>query len=107
MKMNALKPIIFLKYWKSGSLKTRPTAWLDGLRGCAALVVTMYHFAYFWPWAQQGYAVTEQDYHWLQFYFVRLIISGDFSVRIFFVISGQSSGFPNTLEPTKSSRSLQ
>jgi hypothetical protein len=91
--LDIIKPIYFLKLWNREPQKLRPTAWLDGLRGVAALIVTIYHFAHFWPWMVRGWGASETDYHWLQFYFVRLIISGGFMVRIFFVISGKSTGF--------------
>lgn len=86
---NAVKPTYFLKHWHQKSQNLRPTAWLDGVRGVAALIVTIYHYAYLWPWAQTGWGVSKNDHHFMQLHFIRVIISGGFMVRIFFMISGK------------------
>jgi hypothetical protein len=91
--LDIIQPIYFLKLWNQETQKLRPTAWLDGVRGVAALIVTIYHFTQFWPWMERGWGASETDYHWLQFYLIRFIISGGFMVRIFFVISGKSTYF--------------
>ncbi|KAI1335738.1 hypothetical protein F5Y15DRAFT_239710 [Xylariaceae sp. FL0016] len=71
------------------SEKVSPTAYLDGLRGVAALVVYVFHFTYLWfPMLRKGYG-SEPDAHlFWQLPIVRILHSGRASVTIFFVISG-------------------
>jgi peptidoglycan/LPS O-acetylase OafA/YrhL len=69
--------------------KLRSTAWLDGLRGTAALIVAIRHFCNaFFPWVAHGWASTEKDYRILQFFWIRYFISAKLMVAMFFVISG-------------------
>lgn len=77
-----------------GSGQTRekppnPTAYFDGLRGVAALVVYVFHFGYSWfPSLRDGYgAPGSKDMFW-QLPIVRVLHSGRSSVTIFFVLSG-------------------
>ena len=71
----------------------RPTAWLDGLRGFAALLVYILHHNL---WAHEGgEPIFENAYGYQdRYYFVQLpgirvlLAGGHFAVAIFFVISG-------------------
>ncbi|KAH6678790.1 acyltransferase family-domain-containing protein [Plectosphaerella plurivora] len=66
-----------------------PTAYLDGLRGVAALVVYFNHGGYPWFYRLKfGYGATEEDTLFLQLPIVRAMHSGRASIAIFFVISG-------------------
>ncbi|KAI0866509.1 acyltransferase family-domain-containing protein [Xylaria cubensis] len=66
----------------------RSTAWLDGLRGVAALFVVMHHMSLLWfSWdIHNGW--TNWNDHLIQLPIIRLVVSGRANVMIFFVISG-------------------
>ena len=65
------------------------TAYLDGLRGVAALIVYIFHFSYLWfPFLRNGYGTSPTDNLLLQLPIIRILHSGRSSVTIFFVISG-------------------
>lgn len=69
----------------------RPTAYLDGLRGVAALIVYIYHFAIQWRLdLVHGYGTPalSPNNQIIQAVPFRLLISGRASVTTFFVISG-------------------
>ncbi|KAI9785212.1 MAG: hypothetical protein M1839_000850 [Geoglossum umbratile] len=71
--------------------RVSPTAWLNGMRGLAALLVFFYHFAYaYHTQLEVGYASSETDYHLVQLPFIRLLVSGPAMVSIFFLVSGYS-----------------
>ncbi|KAK3323937.1 acyltransferase 3 [Cercophora scortea] len=66
-----------------------PTAYLDGLRGVAALTVYIFHFNYLWfPVLRNGYGSTDSDHLIWQLPVLRVLHSGRASVTVFFVISG-------------------
>ncbi|EMD63669.1 hypothetical protein GGP41_005688 [Bipolaris sorokiniana] len=72
----------------------RPTAWLDGLRGFAALLVYLHHHQ-LWAHGERGNSVFENAYgyegkhYFAALPFVRIFFSGGhFAVAVFFVISG-------------------
>ncbi|KAH7369467.1 acyltransferase family-domain-containing protein [Plectosphaerella cucumerina] len=66
-----------------------PTAYLDGLRGVAALVVYIFHGLYFWlRWMRFSYGTRPEDTSFWQLPVVRVLHSGASSVTVFFVISG-------------------
>ncbi|KAK7940941.1 uncharacterized protein PG986_013328 [Apiospora aurea] len=69
-----------------------PTAYLDGVRGVAALVVYVFHWGYLWfPFLRQGWHSTadvSQTDLFLQRPIVRVLHSGRASVTVFFVVSG-------------------
>ena len=66
-----------------------PTAYLDGLRGVAALVVYIFHFGYMWfPFLRDGYGAPGSDNSFWQITGVRVFHSGRGSVTLFFVLSG-------------------
>ncbi|KAK8114327.1 hypothetical protein PG999_006396 [Apiospora kogelbergensis] len=72
-----------------------PTAYLDGVRGVAALIVYVFHWGYLWfPFLRRGWhsssasGVSETDDLFLQLPVVRALHSGRASVTVFFVVSG-------------------
>ncbi|KAJ8109802.1 hypothetical protein ONZ43_g6034 [Nemania bipapillata] len=71
----------------------RPTAWLDGLRGVAALFVVLHHMSLIWfSWdIHNGW--TSWNDHLIQLPIIRLIVSGPPNVMIFFVISGYALSY--------------
>ena len=65
------------------------TSYLDGLRGVAAFIVFIDHFAVnYFDLLRRGYGSTADDFYLIQIPLVRLFYSGRASVAIFFVISG-------------------
>lgn len=80
-----------------------PTAWLDGMRGLAALFVFMQHLSYpihdvFSAWTP------EQDYnHFLRLPLIRFFYDGAFMVAIFFVLSGYALSY----KPVKQMRNAE
>ncbi|KAI1357304.1 acyltransferase family-domain-containing protein [Xylaria arbuscula] len=68
--------------------RQRPTAWLDGLRGVAAVFVVLHHMSLIWfSWDIHNGWNTWND-HFIQLPIIRLSISGPANVMLFFVISG-------------------
>lgn len=66
-----------------------PTTWMDGLRGCAALVVYNYHFLFaFTDSTAIGFGVKGQHHSIMELPFVRLLYDGATCVNVFFVIAG-------------------
>lgn len=90
--LHGLKPELF----RSRKATPRPgsTAWLDGLRGCAALVVCVSHltgYVYYQVGLCYGHETSPGIYYTspINLPFIRLIFSGQyFSVVLFFFISG-------------------
>lgn len=81
------------KLWRASTApkkKLRPTAWLDGLRGYAALNVYIFHVTLFWYGGSgRGWGQTDTDWGWYRLPFIRNIYAaGHADVGIFFVISG-------------------
>lgn len=80
------------------SYKSDSTTYLNGVRGLAAITVIIQHITAQWYdvvyWA---YGAREEDTAFIQLPFVRLIVSGQFAVHLFFVLSG----FVLSLEPLK------
>lgn len=67
----------------------RSTAYLDGLRGVAALVVYLFHAVYLWyPGLHHGFGEGVENRSFWQLPVIRLFHAGGSSVAVFFVISG-------------------
>lgn len=84
-----------LPYTKRHSTRLRPTAYLDGMRGCAAVLVYILHNEGWAHTSLKSDAIFENGFGYnKQYYFaclpgIRLLFSGGhFSVAIFFVVSG-------------------
>ncbi|KAI3332676.1 acyltransferase family-domain-containing protein [Ustulina deusta] len=80
----------FLHPWTAQARpkKQRPTAWLDGLRGVAALFVVLHHMSLIWfSWDIHNGWTNWNDYL-IQLPIIRLAISGPANVMLFFAISG-------------------
>lgn len=67
-----------------------PTAWLDGLRGVAALTVYFFHWSTTWFTGviADAYGAPGSSNNFFQLPFIRTLNSGPASVAVFFMISG-------------------
>jgi hypothetical protein len=65
-----------------------PTAYLDGMRGLAALFVYFCHYTYQLFTIAEGWGSSEKNYDLLKLPFLRLWFQGPPMVCVFFVISG-------------------
>lgn len=89
---------IFLVPWEHKS-DSRPTAWLDGMRGFASLIVVVFHFHQpYYPNILYGYGVSASDQEpgnrsIIQLPILRLLHHGGAMVTHFFVISGFSISY--------------
>lgn len=81
--------------------KLGPTAYLDGMRGLAALFVYFCHYFYQAFTIAEGYGCGETNYHILKLPFLRLWYQGPAAVCVFFIISG----YALTYKPLKLLRS--
>ncbi|KAH6678791.1 acyltransferase family-domain-containing protein [Plectosphaerella plurivora] len=74
---------------RPGREKPKPTAYLDGLRGVAALIVYIFHGVYLWfPGLNNGFGQDEENRYLFQLTILRTLHCGPASVAVFFVISG-------------------
>jgi peptidoglycan/LPS O-acetylase OafA/YrhL len=100
----------FLPSWavrsrSTHTTKLHSTSWLDGLRGYAALVVTLMHYAFVYggwanPYSFGPLPADEVPLGWtsyLQLPIIRIWEQGSFSVTIFMVISGYVLAFRKVL----------
>lgn len=78
-----------------------PTAYLDGIRGLAALFVFFCHFFYTAFSIADGYGKDGGNYIFWKLPFIRLLVSGPTMVCLFFVVSG----YALSLKPLKQIRS--
>ncbi|KYK60362.1 acyltransferase [Drechmeria coniospora] len=78
-----------------------PTAYLDGMRGLAALFVYFCHYSYQAFTIAEGWGCGETNYHPLKLPFLRLWYQGPVAVCVFFVISGYALSY----RPLKLARS--
>lgn len=73
--------------------KLSPTAYLDGIRGLAALFVFFCHYFYQAFTIAEGWGCGETNYHILKLPFLRLWYQGPPAVCVFFVISGYALSY--------------
>ncbi|KAG4422658.1 hypothetical protein IFR04_004279 [Cadophora malorum] len=84
----------FIRKGDGKAKKLHPTAWLDGLRGVASLMVVFHHSSVLWYWPlNRGWGSSPEDYHFIQLPIIRLCYSGPAMVAIFFVVSGFSLSY--------------
>ncbi|XWW93806.1 hypothetical protein V2A60_001743 [Cordyceps javanica] len=70
-----------------------PTAYLDGMRGLAALFVFFCHYFYQAFVIAEGWGGGDANYHFLKLPFIRLWYQGPPAVCLFFVISGYALSY--------------
>lgn len=70
-----------------------PTAYLDGMRGLAALFVFFCHYFYQAFIIAEGWGAGETNYNFLKLPFIRLWYQGPPAVCLFFVISGYALSY--------------
>jgi peptidoglycan/LPS O-acetylase OafA/YrhL len=73
--------------------KLAPTAYLDGMRGLAALFVFFCHYSFQAFIIAESYGCDETNYHFLKLPFIRLWYQGPVAVCVFFVISGYALSY--------------
>ncbi|KAH8593816.1 acyltransferase 3 [Bisporella sp. PMI_857] len=79
----------FISYPAPNSLKLRPTAWLDGVRGIAALEVYIFHATGCWANIVWAWHSSPDQTNLLQLPLIRtFFVSGGAAVSVFFVLSG-------------------
>lgn len=83
------------------SRRAGSTAYLDGMRGLAALVVFFCHYFYTCFIIAEGWGFGENNYHILKLPIIRLFYQGPPMVCIFFIVSG----YALSLKPLKLARS--
>lgn len=75
--------------------KLHSTAWLDGLRGVASLMVVIHHSSVLWyPELSAGWGSSPDNYHFVQLPIIRIFYAaGSAMVAIFFIVSGFSLSY--------------
>ncbi|GAO18492.1 hypothetical protein UVI_02041720 [Ustilaginoidea virens] len=73
--------------------KVSPTAYLDGMRGLAALFVFFCHYFYQAFTIAKSWGTGEDNYHILKLPFLRLWYQGPPAVCVFFIISGYALSY--------------
>lgn len=77
--------------------KLHPTAYLDGIRGLAALSVFFHHFFYQGVWVDVGFGAGGSYYNILRLPIIRLLYNGGAAVTLFFLISGYALSYKPTM----------
>ncbi|KAI1635115.1 acyltransferase [Biscogniauxia mediterranea] len=91
----------FTRDRRAGPEKLHPTAYLDGMRGLAALFVFFCHYSYTAFFIHEAWGHEDSNYEIWKLPFLRLLYSGPSMVCVFFVISGYALSF----KPLKQIRS--
>lgn len=89
MEKSLLLPVSKTPEFSKPSARPSPTAWLNGLRGVASVIVALNHYLYgefSSPW--QGFGSSSESHYLHQLPFLRVIWCGHAMPPIFFVISG-------------------
>lgn len=86
--------------------RVHPTAYLDGMRGVAALFVFFCHYGYKSYTTGTGYGARGGFYHFWRLPLIRLWYQGSPGVAIFFVISGYALSF-RPLKLMRSGKTLE
>lgn len=73
--------------------KLQPTAYLDGMRGLAALFVFFCHYTYQCFSIAESYGCGDKNWAWLKLPIIRLFYQGPAAVCVFFVISGYALSY--------------
>jgi peptidoglycan/LPS O-acetylase OafA/YrhL len=73
--------------------KLHPTAYLDGMRGLAALFVFFCHYSYQGFRIAESYGCADRNWAWLKLPIIRLFYQGPAAVCLFFVISGYALSY--------------
>lgn len=71
--------------------RPKPTAWLDGMRGIAALLVYFYHLSYSTHDVYTGWS--PGHYQLLRLPFIKALYNGPAMVSLFFVLSGYALSY--------------
>ncbi|EKD16176.1 acyltransferase [Drepanopeziza brunnea f. sp. 'multigermtubi' MB_m1] len=79
----------FLRYPAPDSLKLKPTSWLDGVRGVAALEVYVFHTISCWRTIFPAFGAQSDQMSLIQLPVIRsFFVTGGTAVCVFFVLSG-------------------
>lgn len=73
------------------AVRPKPTAWLDGMRGIAALLVYFYHLSYSTHDVYTGWSKGHHDF--LRLPFIKTLYNGPAMVSLFFVLSGYALSY--------------
>ena len=73
------------------TVRPKPTAWLDGMRGIAALLVYIYHLSYSTHDVYTGWKEGHHDF--LRLPFIKTLYNGPAMVSLFFVLSGYALSY--------------
>ncbi|KAK6001130.1 hypothetical protein QM012_003213 [Aureobasidium pullulans] len=73
------------------AIRPKPTAWLDGMRGIAALLVYFFHLSYSTHDVYTGWSEGHHDF--LRLPFIKTLYNGPAMVSLFFVLSGYALSY--------------
>lgn len=85
---------------EKASKSTHPTAWLDGMRGVAALLVYIYHLSYSTHDVDTAWTF-EGKQGFLRLPLIRFFYNGHYMVAIFFVLSGYALSYKSVKQIRK------